>query len=123
VIVANDVVIGDGNVINAGTIISNNVKIGNGCFFASNVIIEHDSVMEDFSSVSNGSITGGYCTIKTLACVTLGCILFDRITIGQNTVIGSGAIVTKSIPENVVAYGSPARIIKSRKIGEKVLKS
>lgn len=35
------------------------------------------------------------------------------VTIGNNTVIGAGSVVTKNIPENVVAAGNPCRIIKN----------
>lgn len=38
------------------------------------------------------------------------------VTIGKNSVIGSGSVVTKDIPDNVVAVGNPCRIIRS--IGE-----
>jgi len=34
------------------------------------------------------------------------------VTIGDNTVIGAGSIVTKSIPSNVIAAGNPCKIIK-----------
>lgn len=40
-------------------------------------------------------------------------IICPGVTIGENTVIGAGSVVTKSLPANVVAVGSPARIIKS----------
>ena len=35
------------------------------------------------------------------------------VTIGNNAVIGAGSVVTKDIPENMIAVGSPARVIKS----------
>ena len=38
------------------------------------------------------------------------------MTIGDNSVIGAGSVVTKDIPENVVAVGNPCRVL--RKIGE-----
>lgn len=38
------------------------------------------------------------------------------VTIGDNSVIGAGSIVTKDIPANVVAVGNPCRVL--RKIGE-----
>ena len=34
------------------------------------------------------------------------------VTIGDNSVIGAGSVVTKNIPDNVVAAGNPCRIIK-----------
>lgn len=41
-----------------------------------------------------------------------GVILLPGITIGENTVVGAGAVVTKDLPANVVAVGNPARIIR-----------
>lgn len=38
------------------------------------------------------------------------------VTIGDNTVIGAGSVVTKDIPTNVVAVGNPCKVL--RKIGE-----
>ena len=46
-----------------------------------------------------------------------GVIVLPGITIGDNSVIGAGSIVTKDIPANVVAYGNPCKVI--REIGEK----
>ncbi len=34
------------------------------------------------------------------------------MTIGENTVVGAGAVVTKDLPANVVAVGNPARVIR-----------
>lgn len=46
-----------------------------------------------------------------------GVIVLPGISIGDNSVIGAGSVVTKDIPANVVAYGNPCKVI--RKIGEK----
>jgi maltose O-acetyltransferase len=35
------------------------------------------------------------------------------VTIGENTVVGAGSIVTKDLPPNIVAAGNPARIVRS----------
>lgn len=40
-------------------------------------------------------------------------IIMPGVTIGNNCIIGAGAIVTKSIPDNCVAVGIPARVIES----------
>lgn len=42
-----------------------------------------------------------------------GVKVLKGVTIGENTVIGAGSIVTKSIPANVIAAGNPCRVIKS----------
>lgn len=41
-----------------------------------------------------------------------GVVVCPGVTIGENTVVGAGAVVTKDLPANVVAVGSPARVIK-----------
>ncbi len=46
-----------------------------------------------------------------------GVVVLPGVTIGENTVIGAGSIVTKDIPSNVVAVGNPCRVL--RPIGEK----
>ena len=40
------------------------------------------------------------------------CIVLKGVTIGARTVIGSGSVVTKDIPENCIAAGNPCRIIR-----------
>lgn len=41
-----------------------------------------------------------------------GVQILPGVTIGKNSVIGAGSVVTKSIPENVVAVGNPCRVIR-----------
>ncbi len=53
--------------------------------------------------------------IKKGSWIGANSIILPGVTIGKNSVIGAGSIVTKSIDDNVVAAGNPARII--RKIG------
>ena len=52
--------------------------------------------------------------------VKVGCnsVIIGKINIGSNTIIGAGAVITKTIPNNCVVIGNPARIIK--KNGERV---
>ena len=41
-----------------------------------------------------------------------GCILLPGVTIGENSVIGAGSVVTSSVPGNCVAVGNPCRVIR-----------
>jgi galactoside O-acetyltransferase len=41
-----------------------------------------------------------------------GVIVLPGVTIGDNTVIGAGSVVTKDIPANVVAVGNPCRVLR-----------
>lgn len=122
VIIGDTTELGIGIVAMAGCIFNPKAKIGNFTFFATGAQVEHDNEICDFSSISAGSVTGGYVKLGKFSAITLGVTVMDRIEIGENTVIGSGSLVTKSIPSNVLAYGSPAKIIRERKQGEKFLK-
>ena len=46
-----------------------------------------------------------------------GAVILPGVTIGDNSVIGAGAVVTRDIPANVVAFGVPCRVV--RPIGER----
>lgn len=41
-----------------------------------------------------------------------GVIVCPGVTIGENTVVGAGAVVVRDLPSNVVAVGNPARIVR-----------
>ena len=45
-----------------------------------------------------------------------GVIVLPGVTIGDNTVVGAGSVVTKDLPSNVLAVGTPARVL--REIGD-----
>ena len=47
-----------------------------------------------------------------------GAIVLPGVTIGENTVVGAGAVVTRDLPPNVVAVGSPARVVRTLEDGE-----
>lgn len=44
----------------------------------------------------------------------MNCVSMKRVTIGENTIIGANSIVTKSIPANVIAVGSPCKVKKEK---------
>ena len=122
VIIGNTTELGFGIVAMAGCIFNPKAKIGNFTFFATGAQVEHDNIIHDYASISAGSLTGGYVTLGKFSAITLGVTVLDRIEIGENTVVGAGSLVTKSLPDNVLAYGHPCKIIRSRSQGEKFLK-
>jgi sugar O-acyltransferase (sialic acid O-acetyltransferase NeuD family) len=122
VIIGNNVKLGVGITAMAGVIFNPKSKIGDFTFFATGAQIEHDCIISDFASVSAGSVTGGYVKLGKFSALTLGVTVLDRLEIGENTVVGAGSLVLKSLPSDVLVYGNPASIIRKRAIGEKFLK-
>jgi len=121
-IIGNNVLFGNGVVAMAGCIFNTGAKLGDFTFFATGAQIEHDCTIEDFASVSAGSVLGGFVRIGKYSAVTLGCTIIDRLSIGENSVIGSGSLVNTNVPDNVLCYGSPARVVRNRELGDKFLK-
>lgn len=58
----------------------------------------------------NGSIT-----LKQGCWIGAGVIILPGVTIGENSVVGAGAVVTKNIPAFTIAVGNPAKVIKNLK--------
>nr|WP_276870583.1 sugar O-acetyltransferase [Fournierella massiliensis] len=58
-------------------------------------------------------------TVEKNVWIGAGCILLPGVTIGENSVIGAGSVVSRDIPANVVAFGTPCRVV--RPIDEKDL--
>ena len=50
--------------------------------------------------------------IEDNVCVGAGVHIMCGVTVGRNSVIGAGSVVTKSIPENVIAAGVPCIVIR-----------
>ena len=115
--------IGKGVVIMAGVIVNADCVVEDFCILSTAARLEHNSVLQEFSHLSAGAITSGKVNIGRYALIAPGVIIADRLSIGENTVVGFGALVLKSLPDNVVAYGNPAKVIRARTPGEKVLKS
>lgn len=51
-------------------------------------------------------------TVVNNVWIGAGTTVLAGVTIGNNTVIGAGSVVTKSLPDNVVAVGVPCRVLR-----------
>jgi len=94
--------------VNAGT------RIGNFCYVNTNASVDHDNVLEPFSCLQPNSATGGNVRLGSLSVLAMGAIAVPGISIGEDTVVGAGSTVLDDMPDGVVAYGTPCRIIRSR---------
>jgi sugar O-acyltransferase (sialic acid O-acetyltransferase NeuD family) len=118
-IISTNSIIGNHNVILEaglnimhGVIITNNIKIGEGTLINANVCIHHGSSIGKYCEFSPGCHINGNVTIGDQSSIGTGAVIIPKINIGHNVIIGAGSVVTKNIPENSVAVGVPARIIK-----------
>lgn len=106
--------IGDGTIICAGCILTVNIKIGNHVILNLDSTVGHDAVIGDYSTILPSVNISGHVIVSEEVSIGTGSKVIQDLTIGRNTIIGAGAIVTKDIPQNVVAVGIPAKPIKTR---------
>ncbi len=95
-----------------------NLKIGDNCRIATGTIIvpaNHIYTDPDQPIRCQGTSKLGI-TIEEDVWIGASVKILDGVTIGKGSVIGAGSVVTKSIPPYSVAVGSPARVVKSRKL-------
>lgn len=111
-IVTRTVSIGEGSIITAGNVISNNTNIGKHCLLNLSCTVGHDNTIENYSAVMPGCNLSGFTVLKEGSYLGTGVKIIPGKTIGENAIIGAGAVVVKDIPANCTAVGNPARVIK-----------
>lgn len=87
------------------------ISIGDGCFIGPKVVIatiNHGFKPEDRPNNYLSSVK-----IGKGVWIGASVVILPGVTIGDNSIIGAGSVVNKDIPENVVAAGVPAKVIKS----------
>lgn len=99
--------------IMSGTVITNDVNLGKGVLLNLNCTIGHDSVIGDFVEISPGCNISGNCIIGDYCNLGTNTVLLPNIQLGKNVIVGAGAVVTKDIPDNSLAVGIPAKVVKS----------
>lgn len=105
-----EIVIGNNTYFNDGLKISSKhrICIGSNCAISNDVTIMDSDfhIIENEDNVESGVCIGNHVWIGA------NCIILKNVKVGDNCIIGAGAIVTQSIPDNSVAAGVPAKVIR-----------
>ena len=110
---------GKGVVIATGATIATGVEIGNNVIVNTGAIIEHEDILEDHVHIAPGTVLAGRVTLKEGAFIGAGSVVKEYVTIGENTTIGAGSVVLEDVPDNTVAVGAPAKVIKTKNYEER----
>lgn len=105
-------------VIDYGCRIGNRVKIHCNVYVAQFTIIEDDVFIAPGVKIANdyhpGCPESGECMrgpiLKKGCRIGVNVTIVPYVTVGEGTLVGSGAVVTKDLPPGVLAYGNPARV-------------
>ncbi len=113
--------LGPGTVVMAQAVVNSDAEVGAHCILNTGSSLDHDCRMDDFASLAPGVAVGGNVSIGTCSAVSIGASVLHRVTIGEHTVVGAGAVVLKDLPGHCVAYGAPARMVRTRDENEPYL--
>ena len=107
-----NITLGRGVFINSGCRFQDQggITVGDGALIGHNVVIA--TLNHDLAPEKRQSLIPSPVRIGKNVWIGAGAIILPGVSIGDNSVIGAGSVVTKDVPENVVAAGSPARVIK-----------
>lgn len=113
VFIENDVIIGNRVTVKSGTQLWDGLRVEDDVFIGPNVTFTNDKFPRSkiypqrfpVTHIERGSSIGG------------GAVILPGITIGQEAMVGAGAVVTRSVPPRAIVMGNPARI--TGYIGEK----
>ena len=111
-VVSKNARLGKGILIECGCLITPNPVIGDNVVVNTGSQVNHDNIIEDNVYIASGVILSGGIKIGENTLLDDGVIVTLGCSVGKNSLIGAGAVVTKNIPDEVVAYGSPCKVIR-----------
>jgi len=104
--------IGCGTIIQAGCILTVDVKIGKHVHINLNTTVGHDSIIEDFVTLNPGIHVNGNTTIQEGSFVGSGTVMKQGLTVGKWTIIGAGSVLIKDLPSKALYVGVLGKIKK-----------
>jgi UDP-2-acetamido-3-amino-2,3-dideoxy-glucuronate N-acetyltransferase len=106
--IENDVVIGNNVTVKNGVYLWDGVSIENNVFIGPNVTFTNDKYPRSKKHPTSFQKT----ILKQGSSIGAGSVILGGISIGENTMIAAGSVVTKDIPDNELWMGSPAKFIR-----------
>jgi UDP-N-acetylbacillosamine N-acetyltransferase len=114
-VVASGVSLGQGSFVAAGAVVNPAARVGENVIINTGASVDHECVIEDGAHICPGVHLAGRVSVGRAVWVGIGATVSDGVRIGAGSFVGAGAVVLKDIPEGVLAYGVPARVIRKMK--------
>lgn len=102
------------------SLVSSMAKLGFGVTLKRGASVGHHAVLEDFATLNPGAVLAGFVTIGEGSEIGVGAIVSNNVKIGKRCLIGAGSVVTKDIPDGMIAYGNPCRVVRENERWSKI---
>ncbi|EKN0529887.1 N-acetyltransferase, partial [Salmonella enterica] len=107
-LIENKVIIGDNVTIKSGVYIWDGINIEDNVFIGPNVTFTNDIYPRSKKYLERYPTT----RVKKNASIGANATILPGITIGQNSIVGAGSVVTRDVPDNVIVVGNPAKFLR-----------
>jgi len=119
-IIAGDIRFGEGTVVAAGVVVNPGTTVGEQVILNTSCSVDHDCCIAEGAHICPGVRLAGGVTVGMASWVGIGTIVREKIVIGSGVTIGAGSLVLRDIPDGAIAYGSPARVVRTSNKGKQL---
>jgi sugar O-acyltransferase (sialic acid O-acetyltransferase NeuD family) len=102
-----------GSIIMPGVIVNAGAHIGSNTILNTAASVDHECRIGDGVHIAPGARLAGLVAVGNTTWIGIGSVVRESIQIGDNVLLGAGSLVLRDIPDGVIAYGSPATVIRA----------
>ncbi len=110
-VIAVGVLLAEGVQVMAGSVIQPGCVIGRNTIINTRASVDHDCTISDHVHVAPGVTLSGNVAVMEGVHIGAGATVLQGVRIGRNSIIGAGAVVLQDVPEAVLVFGVPGKVI------------
>jgi sugar O-acyltransferase (sialic acid O-acetyltransferase NeuD family) len=110
--VATDALLGEGCQVLANAAVAAQARLEEAVIVNTSASVDHECRIGRGAHIGPGAVLAGCVSVGEFSFIGTGAVVLPRIRIGKNVVIGAGAVVTRDVPDGMLSYGNPARIVR-----------
>jgi len=107
-----NVYVGEGVYIGKNAVINPQCSINNMAIINTGAIIEHNCRIGEYVHIAPGAVICGDATIGANTHIGANATVIQGLSIGKDTIVGAGSVVVSELPDRVIAYGNPCKVVR-----------